>query len=434
MEDDPISESQTPALTDAHLDWAARFCGIDLRAGVISQAAPGGKEAPGKPQPSKPAATGNGAEPGGTSLDPAFDDAVKKADWPKAAQCLDAHAEADIRKLLAPLSKADIAKLHQAAVDEPALGQNSTAALATAQVERPILAGGQAKRAEKLVGKMSSREKKKYQEMLDHAGAEQKQYITKGLAAGHSVGELERFAKKIAGKDAKWMQDNLSLTGNSEGKGVKQQWHMSCNATSVEAVRAEFDPVYALKMHEDNPNLTEADGLDGKKLNPKLAKDQKAMLESKYDGSQGKFKGGRARPRDNDPLQQGRWADDLLNKSKKMTGFTFETQKIGEDATLDEGIASIEKNLDDGVPVPIVIGNSTTDAAGNKQNSYQHYVVVTGTDPGPPRYYTIHDPWEGKTYTRSEDQLKTGQLDIANANEIAALEKPVAVPEKKSGK
>jgi hypothetical protein len=60
----------------------------------------------------------------------------------------------------------------------------------------------------------------------------EKQYLLKGVAAGHTVAELKAFAKKVQGKDAKWMRDNLSLTGSSTGTGVMQQWSQSCNAAA----------------------------------------------------------------------------------------------------------------------------------------------------------------------------------------------------------
>ncbi len=46
--------------------------------------------------------------------------------------------------------------------------------------------------------------------------------------------------------------------------------------------------------------------------------------------------------------------------------------------------------------MPIVIG----DGAGQ----YNHYVLVTGLQPGPPKTYTIHDPYVGVTVTRTEDR------------------------------
>lgn len=357
---------------------------------------------------------------GAPSLDAQFDAAVKDGDWAKAATRLNTHNEGDIRKMLAPLTPANRAELHAAALKDSKLGENSPAALATARIERPILAGGQADRADKAAKKLPPKDKKKYDEMIAKAAPKQKDYLTKGLAAGHTVAELEAFAKKIAGKDDKWLQDNLSLTGNSEGKGVKQQWAMSCNATTVEAVRAEFDPLYALKMHEDNPNLTEADNSDGTKKNKKMAADQKKMLESNYTGSLGNMGGGVAQARDKGGT--GRWADDLLNSSSGMTGVKFKTEIVGQGGTtLDKAVTELNESIGKGIPVPIVIGKQGG-------SSTAHYVLVTATDPGPPRYYTIHDPWEGKTYRRSEDQLKKGKIDIAGWNDLGAIEHPSLTP------
>ena len=115
-----------------------------------------------------------------------------------------------------------------------------------------MIGTAQQKRSDGMLAKLSPEDQKKYNDMLGKAKTDkEKQYLAKGLASGHSVAELEGFQAKIAGKDEKWMQDNLSLTGNSDGKGVKQQWHMSCNATAVQAVKGEMDPLYALKVHEE---------------------------------------------------------------------------------------------------------------------------------------------------------------------------------------
>ncbi len=282
-----------------------------------------------------------------------------------------------------------------------------------------IVGPAQQARAEEVKGKLSPEDKAKYEAMVDGAKTpKEKQYLEKGLASGHTMAELEAFQKKIAGKDEKWLQDNLSLTGNSDGKGVKQQWHMSCNATAVQAVRGEMDPLYALQVHEENPDVTAADGDDPTTKNTKLAAEQKAMLETD-DGTGYK---GVALPRDHDNQNQGRWNTDLLNAQSDSTGMTFTNKKLGADYSEDDGIKSIDDSVAKGMPVPIVIGNSST--------AYTHYVVVTGCDPGPPKIYTIHDPWEGVTYKRTDEQLRTHKLDIANSNQISAVEVPAVAPVK----
>ncbi len=286
--------------------------------------------------------------------------------------------------------------------------------------KHPVLGTAQQARADKLMAKLSDTDKAKVQAVIDEAGPKEKGYLTKSLAAGHSVAEIGAFAAKIKGKNDKWLQDNLSLTGSSSGSGVQQQWSHSCNATTVEAVKGELDPIYALKMHEDNPNMGKVDNADATKKNPNLAADQKAMLESTYHGSAAGEHAGVAASRDNaGGTGSGRWASDLLDGMKDITGLTYETKKVGKDVTTDEVITSIEENTAKGNPVPIVIGN--------KQADYTHYVLVTATDPGPPRLFSIHDPWSGKTVTRTEKQMKNGTLDIAGSNQITAFEKPTQV-------
>ena len=287
--------------------------------------------------------------------------------------------------------------------------------------EHKILGTAQSARAAALLDKLPPADKAKYQAAQDAAKSDsEKQYLTKSLAAGHSVAEIEAFQKQIAGKDAAWMKDNLSLTGSSTGKGVQQQWSHSCNATTVEAVKGEMDPMYALKVHQDNPNFGKVDNADGAKDNPNLAADQKAMLTSTYHGAAAVDHAGVAASRDNPAKQgRGRWADDLLNKNQDVTGVKYENKQIGHGATVDDAVSSIDSSVSTGTPVPIVIGNGP--------DKFTHYVLVTASDAGPPPTYSIHDPASGETKIRTLDQMKQGKLDIAGSNQITAFEKPTPV-------
>lgn len=359
-------------------------------------------------------------------MDEKWQKALKAGDWPAAAEVVNGFSASDMKARLGKLSTDQIAKVHKGAIDNKKVGQNSAVALATVALQHPILGTAQASRAEELTRQLSPKDAKELKSVMDGAKTEkEKQYITKGLASGHSVSDLKKFAAKIAGKDEKWLQDNLSLTGNSEGKGVKQQWSMSCNATAQEAVRGEMDPLYALKMHEENPNLTEADETSGTKLNKSLGKEQKKLLESRNeDGS----KGGQAVARGSGIEARGRWNTDLLNKIEKSTGVSYDRKVVGEDETMDETVTSINDGLSKGAPVPIVVGDGG-------DNATAHYVVIMATDPGPPRYYSIHDPASGDTVVRSEDQLRNGNLDLGWTT-LYSIEKPteVKVKPKKKGR
>ena len=287
-------------------------------------------------------------------------------------------------------------------------------AAADKEVEPAILGETQNARADAVLKKLPEADQKEVTKLMDSAKSEaEKQYLLKGVAAGHPVAELKQFAKKIEGKDETWMRDNLSVTGSSTGSGVKQQWSQSCNATAAQAVKAQMDPLYALKLHEENPTLDQADNTDGTKMNPKLAAEQKSGLESNYAGSVAGGTKGVAAPRTGGG--SGRWADDLLNNQSDTTGVSYATQ---QDPPIGDAMKSIDSGVGKGQPVPIVIGNSAKD--------YRHYVVVTGMTKGPPKQYTIHDPGSGKTVVRTEAQLSGGALNLSGANRITAIENPSA--------
>ena len=282
------------------------------------------------------------------------------------------------------------------------------------EVEPPIVGEAQNARADAVLNKLPEADRKEVQALMDSAKSQaEKQYLLKGVAAGHPVAELKAFAKKIEGKDETWMRDHLSVTGSSTGSGVKQQWSQSCNATAAQAVKAQMDPIYALKLHDENPKLDQADNTDATKMNPKLAAEQKSGLESDYKGSVAGGKKGVAAPRTGGG--SGRWADDLLNNQSDTTGITYNTQ---QNPPIADAVKAIDSGVGKGQPVPIVIGNAASD--------FRHYVVVTGMTKGPPKQYTIHDPGSGKTVVRSEAQLSGGALNLSGANRITAIENPSA--------
>jgi hypothetical protein len=78
----------------------------------------------------------------------------------------------------------------------------------------------------------------------------------------------------------------------------------------------------------------------------------------------------------------------------------------------------VEKGLKCGHPVPIVIGNGI--------GQFTHYVLVTALDKGPPKAWTIHDPWDGITVAREVKDIKAGKINLAGSNQITALENPSA--------
>jgi hypothetical protein len=332
---------------------------------------------------------------------------IAAKDWDKAAEALNFYSDAGLQQRLAKLPPETIQELHKAAAKA---NPSSPAAIATEVLTHPVIGSDQQGRAAELEKKLSPDDQKKYQEVLKAAGPAEQPYLTKCLAANHSVKEIEDFAAKIKGKDKKWIQDNLSMTGDSTGSGVKQQWHTSCGPTTYEAVLGELDPIYALKMHEQNPDLTKAEDSDATKMNKDMAEDQRKILTDAGGVAQNRDQGGK-----------GMWNTNNLNKVSATTGLKYKNKTIGNGLSVEDGIKALNDATSKGRPVPMIIGDGNTGQGGH---AYGHYVLVTASDPGPPRYYKIHDPWEGKTVTRSEDQIRKGQIGIAGWDKFGGIEEP----------
>ena len=287
--------------------------------------------------------------------------------------------------------------------------KSATATAPSKPVPRAALGTAQTERSDKLLKAMSPGDQTKIETLLTKAKPDEKSYLTKALASGHTATELETFFAAIKGKDAKWMQDNLHVVGDSKGRGVKQQWSMSCAPTSVQAVKAEMDPIYALKLRTDSPKLDDADDTDGTAKNPKLAKEQSDMMQTKGVTAVARdTKGGGL-------SVQG--VEDIFNDTKSSTGVDFKTNKIA-DATIDTELDDMGASITGGLPVPLLVG-----AAGKPG----HAVVLIGYDKGPPRRFTIHDPGNGKTADVTEKQIKDKTLNISGWTEITHFLKPGAV-------
>lgn len=289
--------------------------------------------------------------------------------------------------------------------------------------KREILNKFQSERADFKYEQLPPPDKKKFDELLAKAKSKTEEaYLRKALAAGRPVSEIEPFADRIRGKSDKWMQDHLKLTGDSKGNGVQQQFGHSCNATTVQALHGELDPIYALDVHDQNPKMGKIDDARPTRYNPKLAAEQKTLLETPYAGTAVPGLAGQpgvAVPRSG-AGGAGRFSDDQFNALSPSTGLSYETQFVGTGTTTADAVQTIDDSLAEGAPVPLIIGQNSGDTA--------HYVLATGVTEGEPKTYTIHDPWEGKTYERTESDLLNGNLNIAGHSTISAIEKPTVLP------
>jgi hypothetical protein len=287
------------------------------------------------------------------------------------------------------------------------------------RIDRKIIGSAQKERADKRLASLDEESRKRYNKLAEQAKSPQElDYLSKALAANHKIEDIEKFAAKIRGKDEKWLNDNLKLTGSSTGTGVKQQWSHSCNSTTVQAIKGEMDPLYALKLHEENKDISAADNTDATKVNPKLAEEQRKQLESEYSGkADGKHKGVAANRENKEKKGSGRWADDLMNDMSDVTGIEYANKKVDDSGyKVEDAMKDVEAGAKKGHPVPITVGVS--------KGAYSHYVLVTGVEEGPPKQWVIHDPGSGQTFKRSADDVKNGNMNIGKYKRITALDNP----------
>ena len=345
---------------------------------------------------------------------------------------------------------------------------------------RPEISPAQQLKAQRQLAQYSEEDRQAIQSLLDKAStSKHKQNLEKAIACGHSASEVAAFNARIDGKDDQWLQDNLRLTASSDGTGVQQQWVMSCQATTVQAARAEMDPIYALSLRDASPKLHELIADD----TTPLAIEQKQMLESgvdeelnatyqsgvtarlasetptdaaalqalidnaastweknrvmeviarpqKYSAAQidtyykshvqGKNTGGKAVHKGAQDAGtnpgRGRFGVDLLNREQASTGIKY-TNKSTDTATRDAAVDDVATSLDQGLPVPLIVGNTDGQTA--------HYVLALSVHPGPPKTFFIHDPASGTTVARTEAQMKNNQLDLPSGwNRLNQYEKP----------
>ncbi|MBX3469419.1 MAG: hypothetical protein KF878_21300, partial [Planctomycetes bacterium] len=234
--------------------------------------------------------------------------------------------------------------------------------------------------------------------------------LLRALTAGSSVDEIAWLAGELAGKDPAWIAANTRLTAADAGPGVMQQFQDSCAATTVQALRGEYDPVYALRTRQGNADVTDAPA-DG---NATFAHEQRAILETH---------GGVAVPRGErggGGLGDGPWLD-ALHGMNRHTGLRFE-QVGGFDDPIDpeRAISLLEEHLGQGRVVPL--GISDPIASGG------HAIMATSVRrdaKGQPEFL-IFDPWDGRSEWVAAERIRSQQLNIAGWNLLDTVMVPRA--------
>ncbi len=127
-----------------------------------------------------------------------------------------------------------------------------------------VLTASDSQRAAARLEAMSPQQRAEFQDLLDAAGSGlQRAWITKALAAGHSVAGLTGFAEAIRGRDQGWLESRLRPLDPDRrdgdhghhtwmGADLRQAAPNTCGSLSLLVARATHDPVYALELATDD--------------------------------------------------------------------------------------------------------------------------------------------------------------------------------------
>jgi hypothetical protein len=198
----------------------------------------------------------------------------------------------------------------------------------------------------------------------DAHSPEERAYLMKALAAGNSVGKVERFSALIHphGGDPAWLADHLTpMVGGQDQSGMHFQghgdarWrqgpHDDCVACATVMAHATVDPVYALQLSTGgDPENPQAAGAEA--FGERLYREQ-ARVHGETTG-------------DFDPSPGDGVMPDLIpgmldRELSPGTGVTYEHRPVAGEDDRRAVLTEIQRSVDQGKPVAIVGVNEKGD-------------------------------------------------------------------------
>ncbi len=300
------------------------------------------------------------------------------------------------------------------AVSAGTLTEKEQLLLASATARVGVLGEAQALRAVSLLEKLPAADAARFRELTKAAGSPLEQaFLFKGLGAGHTVDELGAFAGAIRGWSDEKLIEGLNLADpileDGVQSGVKQQFFASCVITTGQALRGEVDPLYALEVRTANADVHTVDDADPFKTNQALATEQGTTLD---------LVGGYATPR----AQMGgvgvQWdrIDAVYNQRAAQTGFVYSSVHLDARPDLTTGtmLDLLAKQLAQGIPSPILVGNSWSPKC-------HAMLALEVSGQGDAQRFLIHDPWSGDTFSVTRKQFVDGAAPMGEFTVIGGM-------------
>ncbi|MPZ81946.1 MAG: peptidoglycan-binding protein [Actinophytocola sp.] len=275
-----------------------------------------------------------------------------------------------------------------------------------------IMSANDAERASERLDELSAGDRERFDAMLDAAKSPQeKAYLMRALAAGHSMDDIERFGEQIHpyGDDPEWLRNHLQPTYNqtdeTTGDTVPvsydgapwEQTGGTCVAASTVTARAMVDPLYAFELTTGgNPGDEESTSPD--------AFEQRFLDETErvY-----------GRPIDDDGLSKEQGVEAANNELGPATGGEYEFRDLNTPEEREAVFNDVAESVDEGRPVPIQVEGF--DDEGNRSG---HQMMIIGHENG---MLQIYNPW-GHTVWVSEDDFVNGHMEGASDDRLPTVD------------
>lgn len=226
------------------------------------------------------------------------------------------------------------------------------------------------------------------EESLSKPSKGEKMRSLAGKPTSH-MAEVQKYAGDIRGMQKRELATkSTSIDPYSGNKALQQRWNDSCGPTTAQGIKANYDPVYALKLHKEFIHGTNTGGA--------IASEQKTVLQAQ---------GGVA-------VQRGAAGGAGVPGSKlwnatisKYTGVNYSGTGIPDtvqarNAALDDAATKLKKGTD----IPIRAG---WPGGGG------HFMFLTDVrGSGPNQKFLLTDPWKGTTSWITRQELASGNTNF----------------------
>jgi len=207
-----------------------------------------------------------------------------------------------------------------------------------------------------------------------------------------ATAEIENFANTIRGQDrAELVRRStvMDIDGDAQDEAIQQRFKDSCAPTSAQIARAEADPVYAWRLHNE--------AIHSLATNTDIGQEQRRVMDDH---------GGVSVARGTAGSGVGVWGQDAMNDlASPYTHRTYGRREVAN-TNADRGAACDEMAnlLRRGVDVPIEVAWNTGGA---------HALLVSDVrGEGANQQFLITDPWNGRTAWVNRQDIVNGNTNF----------------------